>query len=569
MALRALVLSEQFPIHPAHAALQIQFVDARTRTPMAGVQVTGSGAGRFSAPSGRLHMRGLAPGAYTLSAVAPGYSSLQISASLQRGQSTDLGVVQMLLTANSATTTIINGTVRDNDSGEPISGASITVAGHALTTSTDAQGRYLISDVPPGALTLRAGKAGYFDASGQASVLAGQTLNFSPRLVHKAGGSSAATAGCRIMGRITWAADDSPVAGASVALSGANTGSATSDAGGAYALTGLVSGQTRIAVSQSGFDAAVANTRLNCSPQSDTALQYSPKLYASQQSPSGVNGASLSGIVLDARSNQPIAAAQLRFTIDTGIERHVQSQADGRFAVGDLDGATAQLLIAAAGYQGITVSYALQPAQHIDLGQLRLRPPKVTQLTLDLQVQAVERHSAQTDPQTLRVSGALRLQLRNAGTLAAPANVAVLAFVDGNANGAYDQSSDPVLGQARLSAALEAGQSQTMTIEVAGLLPFRDAPIHVLLDPSGALAESDKANNIRSSAQDVLYTPQAGTFAPKLKWRWRGRDDVARRRAYPRYQRRRPYRRARYAANRIRRIPGELFFSIGHLRSRR
>lgn len=525
VALRALVLTGRAPVNPAQAALKLQFVDGSTGTPIAGVQLTGTGAGNLSASSnasGQVQVQGLAPGAYTLTATATGYSTVQISATLQTGKTTDLGTVQMLVPA-STITAVISGTVRDSASGTPLAGVTISITGQAMTGTSDANGLYLISGVAPGAIALKASRTGYFDATGQANVLAGQTVNFSPSLVLSTAGGPGGTADCRILGTVTKAADGTPVAAATVTVSGANTGTATTDASGAYVLTGLVSGDTRISVTQSGFDVAVANTRLNCSPQGNTALQYSPKLYPSTQSPVDANTASLSGVVMDAGTNQPIGGAQLTVTTNTNIVRNAVSQADGRFTLSGLDGATAQLVVVATGYQGLNATYTLQPGQAIDLGQIRLRPPKVTQLALDLQVEAVKRHTTQTDPQTLRVSGALQVQVRNAGTQVAPANVPVLAFQDSNGNGLYDPSSDAVLGQAVLTAALGAGQSQTLTIDVSGLLPFRDAPIHVVVDPLGALAESDKANNVRSSAQDVLFVPQGGgVFTPKLKWEWNG-----------------------------------------------
>lgn len=529
LALRALVLTERTPVNPAQAALKIQFVDGRTVTPISGVQLTGTGAGNLSASSnasGQIQVQGLAPGAYTLTATATGYSTVQITATLQTGQTTDLGSVQMLVPASS-TTAVISGTVRDSASGSPLAGATISITGQAMTGTTDASGLYLVNGVVPGAITLKASRAGYFDATGQANVLAGQTVNFSPSLVPNTGSNPGGTADCRIVGTVTKAAHGTPVAAATVTVSGANTGTATTDASGAYVLSGLVSGDTRISVSHSGFDAAVANTRLNCSPQGNTALQYSPKLYASTQAPVDANTASLSGVVMDAGTNQPIAGAQMTVTTNTNVVRNAVSQANGRFTLSGLDGATAQLVVVASGYEGLTASYMLQPAQSIDLGQIRLRPPKVTQLTLDLQVQSVKRHTTQTDLQTLRVSGALQVQVRNAGAQVAPVNVPVLAFQDSNGNGQYDPSSDTVLGQAALTAALGSGQSQALTIDIAGLLPFRDAPIHVVVDPLGALAERDKANNVRSSAQDVLFVPQGGgAFTPKLKWEWNATGDI-------------------------------------------
>ena len=532
IALRALALTERLPVNPAQAALKIQFVDGRSGSPISGVQLTGTGGGNLDAnsnTSGQVEIPGLVPGAYTLTATAVGYSTVQISAILRAGQTTDLGTVQMLEPISSSTA-VISGTVRDSISGAPIGGVTVAIAGQAMTGTTDANGLYLINGVAPGAVILKASKTGYFDASGQASVLAGQTLNFSPRLVPDTAGGSGGVADCRILGTVTKAADGTPLAAAAVTLSGANTGAATTDANGAYVLTGLISGEVHISISRAGFDITTANTRLNCSPQSNTALQYSPKLYASGQTPADANTASLSGVVMDAGTNQPIAAAQLTVTTDISVTRNAVSQADGRFSIGGLDGATAQLTVTVTGYQGLTATYTLQPGQTIDLGQIRLRPPQVTQLALDLQVRSVKRHTTQTDAQTLRVTGAVQVQVRNAGTLAAPANVSVLAFHDSNGDGIYDEGDDTVLGQAQLASALSPGQSETVAIDVAGLLPFRDAPIHVVVDPQGVLAESDKTNNVRSSAQDVMFVPQGGAFTPKLKWHWDGSNSL-----YPEY----------------------------------
>ncbi|BFO53552.1 hypothetical protein AVXHC19_03550 [Acidovorax sacchari] len=524
LALRALALAERPAIHPAQAALRVQFVDARNGSPIPAVQLAGPGGSGIqgsSDASGRIYLSGLAPGAYTLTASNAGYSTVQMSATLRAGLVTDLGILQMLVPGNSATA-VLSGTVRDSATGLPLSAVAVTVAAQSLSAVTDATGRYLIGGVAPGTVSVLARKAGYHDASGQADVLAGQTLDFSPALVPGQSGGPGGATDCRILGRVTSAADASPIAVASVSLSGANTGAVLTGADGAYALTGLVSGDTRITVSQAGYGSAEANTRLACSALSNTAVQYAPRLYPGSQSPPDANSASVSGIVLDVRDNRPIAAAQLSATTSTGIVRNTASQPDGRFAIGGLDGASVQLTVTATGYAGTTASYLLQPALNSDLGQLRLRPPQTDELAMDLQVQAVKRHTLQTDPQTLRVLGALQVQIRNAGTQPAPGNIPVLAFLDVDGNGAYDAGTDAVLGQATMAAALASGQSQALEIVVAGMLPFRDAPIHVIVDPAGAIPESNKSNNVRSSAQDVLFTPATAAFSPKLKWHWDG-----------------------------------------------
>jgi protocatechuate 3,4-dioxygenase beta subunit len=69
--------------------------------------------------------------------------------------------------AVAAATGSISGRVIDAATGTPLRRASVRVNGSALrntrTTSTDADGRYQIADLPPGTYTLASGKQGYLD----------------------------------------------------------------------------------------------------------------------------------------------------------------------------------------------------------------------------------------------------------------------------------------------------------------------------------------------------------------------------------------------------------------------
>ncbi|MFN3376892.1 MAG: carboxypeptidase regulatory-like domain-containing protein [Burkholderiaceae bacterium] len=526
LALRALALTSRPPVSPGQAALKIQFVDATTTAPIQGVALAVTGPSSVTGTSdaaGVALLQGLTPGVYSMSASAGGYRTTQLSATVRAGQLTDLGTVQ-LLAASSSTQTIVTGTVRDSVTNAPIDTATVSITGQAVSGITDAQGRYLITGVTPGLLNLKASKSGYADASAQAQVLAGQTFVYSPVLV-PSGNSGPGNTDCKIVGTVTRASDGTPLPGAAVTLTGSNSASTVTDASGAYVLASLVSGETRISVSLTGFDTAVANTRVLCSTQGPTALRYSPKLYPGNQSPVDANTAGLRGWVMDAATNRPLAGVQLAVSTSYGINRNAISQADGSFAVSGLDGAQAQVAVTASGYQGVTLGYSLEPGQMLEIGQIRLRLPSVEQISLDLQLVSVKRHTARTHAQTLRVSGAVEAQLRNAGTQASPANVVVLAFQDTNLNGVYDANTDLVLGQSVLNNTLQPGQSQTLYVDVAGLMPFRDAPIHVVVDPQGSIAESSKANNVRSTAQDILFVPQGQTFTPKLKWEWNAVGD--------------------------------------------
>src|SRR5262249_53310457 len=69
----------------------------------------------------------------------------------------------LLVTARLAAqgTGTIGGTVTDS-SGHPVATAQISVDGAALHASTDSAGRFRLADVPPGAITLRVKRIGYF-----------------------------------------------------------------------------------------------------------------------------------------------------------------------------------------------------------------------------------------------------------------------------------------------------------------------------------------------------------------------------------------------------------------------
>lgn len=372
----------------------------------------------------------------------------------------------------------------------------------------------------PGSVTVSVGKTGYASAASSATVLAGQVLNFSPLMVPT---TTPGTAGdCSIQGLVTDAVSYLPLAGVTVNLGGVLTRVAVTDATGHYSLTGLSSGVVTLATVKTGYDNVNASTRLVCSVDRATVMDFSPQLYLTGQTPPNANTSGLSGVVLDARTNQPIANAALAVTPEVGTPVNAVSAADGTFRIVGLNGASAQFTVTASGYQGTTVQFALTPLTVIDVGQVRLRPPKVDQLLPDFKVMAVKRVNAHTDPQTLQLSGTIDVDVSNVGTQTAPAGATVLAFGDVNRNDVFDAATDVVLGQMTLADVLAPGQSTTVHIAVSGTLAFRDAPIHVVIDPTQQIPEISKANNVRSSAQEAQYIPVSAGFNPKLKWEWHG-----------------------------------------------
>ncbi len=71
----------------------------------------------------------------------------------------------------------VAGRVTDQANGQPLVGARVTIMGTSLIAQTNAEGRYTLSRVPGGPITVRVSAVGYATASRTLTVAAGQTAS--------------------------------------------------------------------------------------------------------------------------------------------------------------------------------------------------------------------------------------------------------------------------------------------------------------------------------------------------------------------------------------------------------
>ncbi len=147
--------------------------DSSTGSPIAGASVSTQPATTTATTDsqGNYSISNVTPGSYTVTASASGYFPGSASVTVTAGQTSTCNVALQPV----PTTGTISGTVTEEGTGTPISGASVSTQPSTTTVTTDGQGNYTISDVDPGSYTVTASASGYIADSANVTVTAGDT----------------------------------------------------------------------------------------------------------------------------------------------------------------------------------------------------------------------------------------------------------------------------------------------------------------------------------------------------------------------------------------------------------
>ena len=139
--------------------------------PNANVSLSPGGQATTTDLSGAFSIAGVNQGTYTVTASAIGYQSASTSVTVTAGKKSNVN----LKLAGPANNGSIQGTVKDNATGNVIAAAILALSPGGLSSVTDASGAYSFPNVPAGTYTLTASAVGYQSQSVQVSVTAGQT----------------------------------------------------------------------------------------------------------------------------------------------------------------------------------------------------------------------------------------------------------------------------------------------------------------------------------------------------------------------------------------------------------
>lgn len=377
---------------PALDAIEVSgtVVDADSGVALSGVAIKLEGAESFETNTnieGNFAISPNSEGQYVLTVSLGGYSQLVLNTSLVTGNQLSIGEIALNKlaidpdTGEPIVTGTVRGTIKSRVTNAPLQGVGVSINGQAdLTTVTDSDGEYQISNVPPGNISVSAVLGGFQAATETAELLERQTFIFSPRL------AKALSSNVSLTGIVTDNDSGQPLAGALIVANqnGSNFQVATA-VDGRYVLSDLPQGVLEISASLDGYVAVQGS--VDAPPGAN--LSFSPSLVQEGSLPAD-DKASIKGTIIDIETGRGLEGVALALTYAfSGQTLTFNSDADGNVDIPNLDSGVVFLEISLAGYRTLSATFELQSGLGFDLATVELEP-EVLQETADVSGRLVD-----------------------------------------------------------------------------------------------------------------------------------------------------------------------------------
>jgi len=138
----------------------------------------------------------------------------------------------------------------------------------------------------------------------------------------------------------------------------------------------------------------------------------------------------------------------------------------------------------------------------------------------DLTLSPIDATSAVYDSQSLAISGAVKVRVRNDGLGETAAAVSLTFFEDRNRDHALD-AGDEVLATATVPD-LPAGADTEIAAELSGRVQFAGSLLFAFVDSGGQVEESNEDNNVADGTPACVPRPLPRPLTPQVEWRWEG-----------------------------------------------
>lgn len=384
----------------------------------------------------------------------------------------------------------ITGHVVDRNSGLPLGGVLVS-SGNGQPVFTGADGGFLVQGIAPGSYSVGFTLAGYTEAGRTGSLNAGQQVDLGT-----VGMTASQDVGI-VAGIVTAAANNQPLAGVSVTLSGSSNATTLTDAAGAYRLV-VPPGSFEVIVSAPGFLDATATATLAVG----STLTLSPSLTDASGTQPSTTG--LYGTVVDADTGQPLTGVDV--AVSGGTLRTV-SDAAGTFSLVNLAPGTWELDLNLIGYGGTHIMLTA-PLGVSNLGIIRL--PSLTGSTGDGIVTGSVTDAANGNP----IAGA-HITLSGATTVSAVTNALGAYRIAAPAGAITITASAPGFLNAIGSATLQAGATLTFSPSLpteSATVPTQTTLVGTVVDADTGLALAGVTVAVAGGSPSVV-TDASGQFS--------------------------------------------------------
>lgn len=247
--------------------------------------------------AGRFRFSALSLGSYTLEFTLAGFSEVTKAVIVESGQYIDLGSLYLSLMSGRS---LVAGVIRDATTGEPVSGATLSVEGtSAQAAISDTQGRYAVV-VDPGMATVSVEAQGYAWLETHAFLPEGET-RFYPML-YKTGDDQPPQEAASLQGMVLDAENHAPITNVEVRTSSATT---YTDSLGKFEVVYATSDiePTSLVLSRDGYTSATLNVLpLSIGPTNIGSFYLRPE---------GKTLSLIKGVVLDRETGEPLSGVRV------------------------------------------------------------------------------------------------------------------------------------------------------------------------------------------------------------------------------------------------------------------
>lgn len=321
---------------PGSTSVSGQVLSAAGNVPLSGIALTidGVASSVSSDAQGRFSLGGLASGNHVIVLSLPGYQARSITASVPALGSLDLGV---LLLSPSAGANTLSGYVYDVDSQQPLAGATVAIASTPATSvQTDAAGHYQVSNIAAGSFSMTVTAGGYSQQSYTVTVASGSNLlHF--KLRKQSNPTPLPTGPATLSGQVVVLGSGQPLPDVQILVN--QQAIASSSATGSFSLS-LPAGSYRIDYQKAAY--------LTLTQQVSVTEGSTVTLGTVAMTPQRTT-TRLSGVVRDAASQQPLAAATVQ--VIGGVATTTDNS--GRYVLDSLAGTQFDVRASAQGYDSV------------------------------------------------------------------------------------------------------------------------------------------------------------------------------------------------------------------------